>query len=122
MDLHQVFFKVSKRLKKGFSLSPFLILLVVEGLSSLIVEFKRDGFIRTIIVVGCSVVTYLLIVDGILFGRKNMSEVRKNMREVAFFKSVRDLCWNTTRMKNNMQKSYILGNGLSVTLQKRIKR
>ena len=115
MDLHHVFFKVSKGVRKGFSLSPFLILLVVEGLSSLIVEFKRDGFIRTIIVIGCSVVSYLLFVDGILLGRKNM-------RELTFFKFVHDLCWNASRMKNNMQKSYILGNGLSVTLQKRIKR
>jgi len=37
------FFKIYRGLRKGFSLSPFLFLLVVEGLSRLMIKARFEG-------------------------------------------------------------------------------
>jgi hypothetical protein len=42
------FFNASRRLQQGFSFSPFLFLLVAEGLSRMILEAKSEGFIQGI--------------------------------------------------------------------------
>jgi hypothetical protein len=40
-----VFFNASRGLQQDFSFSPFLFLLVAEGLSRMILEAKSEGFI-----------------------------------------------------------------------------
>ena len=60
------FLNPSWGLKQCCSLSPFLHLLVVDGLSKLIGKAKRVGAIRGIRVVGSVFLSHQLVVDDIL--------------------------------------------------------
>jgi len=101
------FFRVSRGLKQGCPLSPFLFLLVGEGLNKPIVEAKQNGLFRGIQATKSIEVTYLLFVDDILlFGRGNL-------REQSYLKSILYLFCKATCMEINMNKSCILTNGMS---------
>jgi hypothetical protein len=47
------FFRATRGLRQGCPLSPFMFLIVAEGLSRLLAKAKRDGFIRVIKVAVC---------------------------------------------------------------------
>jgi hypothetical protein len=63
------FFNASIGLKQGFPLHPFLFPLIIEGLSTLINEAKRDGSIKGIKVTSLVNLSNLVFAcDIILFG------------------------------------------------------
>jgi len=55
------FFKPSKGLREGFPLSPYLFLLVTEGLSKSILDSKRNRSIHGIKVEGNEFITHLFL-------------------------------------------------------------
>ena len=69
------FFQTSIGIIQGFSLSPLLFLLVIEGLSRLISASKDEGKIKGIKLSSSIVITHLLYVkDVVLFGNGYVEE------------------------------------------------
>ena len=61
------FFKPTREIRQGFPLSPFIVLLVADALSRLILKEKREGKIEGVKVSSEEEVTHTLFVDDVLF-------------------------------------------------------
>jgi hypothetical protein len=87
-------------------MSPFLFLLITEGLSRAVKEFKREGAIKRIKVGRSLSLSHLLFVDDvILFGLGIVREAEK-------YKKILDLYCRARGMEINAHKSTILFNEL----------
>lgn len=63
------FLKSSRGLRQRFSSSPFIFLLVVEGLSHLILKAQEEGILKGIKVVDqLSLLHFLFVDDVLIFG------------------------------------------------------
>ena len=72
------FFKPSRGLRQDYPLSPYLFLLVVEGLSRAINDAKRQRKIRGVKIGRNKVLTHLLFVDDVIlfcFGSEGSTTV-----------------------------------------------
>eukprot|EP00253_Pinus_taeda_P027771 PITA_27771 len=101
------FFKGQRGLRQGCPLSPFLFLLVAEGLSRLILEAKRTGLIKGLEVAVNLFISHLLFVDDILlFTNGSLNEVKE-------LKIILDLFMKATGMQINLRKSHFILEGFS---------
>ena len=72
-----IFFKSEKGIKQGCPLSPFLFLLVIEGLSKNIQDAKAKGMIKGIkICKNLSITHFLFVDDVLLLGLYSLEEWR----------------------------------------------
>ena len=95
------FFIPTRGIRKGFPLSPFIFLLVVDALSRIIHNAKREGKIEGIKVLRSKEITHTLFVDDVLlFG----IGVEEKLREYA---SLIDKYKKSTRMLINIDKSIL---------------
>lgn len=68
-------FNCSRGIRQGFPLSPYLFLLIIEGLSLLIARAKKDKRIKGLKVIGSLIITHILFVDDVLlFGDGSLLE------------------------------------------------
>jgi hypothetical protein len=101
------FFKGSRGIRQGFPLSPLLFLLVIEGLSILIKNAKRDGKLSGIKLCSGNFITHLLFVDDILiFGNGSVSEWHE-------FSAIFKLFCEATGMEVSPSKSTFLCHDIS---------
>eukprot|EP00253_Pinus_taeda_P033161 PITA_33161 len=101
------FFKGKKGLRQGCPLSPFLFLLVVEGLSQLIHKSRREGKIKGIEAAVNLFISHLLFVDDILvFTNGSINELKE-------LKNIFVLFMKATGMQINPRKSQIIVEGLN---------
>jgi hypothetical protein len=94
------------RIKTSLSLSPFLFLLVTEGLSRLMMRARNTGAISRVRVSREQSLTHLQFIDNVLL----MGAVVKG--EMEAFMNVIDLFYQATRMIVNESKSIALVNDL----------
>jgi hypothetical protein len=66
MGLLLVSLVLPRGLRQGFPLSPFLFLLVAEGLSKLICNTRRSGELKGLKVSPSEVLSHLLFIDDVL--------------------------------------------------------
>ena len=100
------FLPASRGIRQGCPLSPLLFILVIEGLSLLIEEAKRQGKIKGIKISARLSLTHLLFVDDvILFGFGSLEEWRA-------FKNILDIFCEASGMSININKSSFLHNDL----------
>jgi hypothetical protein len=96
------FFNASQSLRKGCPLSPFLFLLVAEGLSMLIKNVMRKGALKRIKFSDSMVLSHFLFVDDIMiFGHGSL-------REISCLNEILDTYCKATRMEINIRKSSML--------------
>ena len=108
------FFTTSRGIWQGCPLSPLLFILVIEGLSLLIEDAKRNGKIKGIKISSHLFLTHLLFVDDvILFGLGTYEEW-------IAFKVILDTFCEASGMCINLEKSYFLHNDLDAALLGRI--
>lgn len=89
-------------IRQGFPLSPYLFILAIEGLSSLIKEARINGKIKGIKVARALNITHLLFVDDVLlFGKGEVIEW-------AHFKDIISCFCLTTGMEVSTSKSSFL--------------
>jgi hypothetical protein len=109
------FFNASRGLLQGCPLSPFLFLLIVEGLSMLIKDARRRGILKGIKKIESVVVTHLLFVlDIIIFYQGTTMELRS-------IKEILDIYCQAIGMEVNMVKSSKLFNELEDEIKTQIK-
>ena len=108
------FFSASRGIRQGCSLSTLLFILVIEGLSLLIEDAKRNGNIKGIKISYHLSLTHLLFVDDvILFGLGTFEEWLD-------FKAILDIFCEASGMSINVNKSSFLHNDLSMDTLHRI--
>jgi hypothetical protein len=104
-------FKPSRGFRQGFPLSPFLFLLVAEGLSRCIQEEKSRRLVQGVLVGRRVSISHLLFVDDIiLFFYGSMSEVRRII-------NILELCCSTTSMEINNDKYVFYASSVDRHLQ-----
>jgi hypothetical protein len=87
-------------------MSPFLFLLVVEGLSRVVTTCKREGYIKGLDMGNSLSLSHLLFLDDvILFGLVLVIEVVK-------YKDMLEIYYKDTSNEVNIHKSSIIFNGL----------
>ena len=102
------FFSSSRGIRQGCPLSPLLFILVIEGLSLLIEDAKRNGKIKGIKISHHLSLTHLLFVDDvILFGLGILEEWLA-------YKAILDSFCEASGMCINVNKSSFLHNELSL--------
>ena len=102
------FFKASRGIRQGCSLSPLLFILVIEGLGLLIADARDHGLIRGINISPLLALTHLLFVDDvILLGSGALSEW------MAFDVILSTFC-KASGMYISLEKSCFLYNNLDV--------
>ena len=60
------FFKGSRGIRQGFPLSPYLFLLVIEGIILLLHNAKEEGSIKGVNIYGSIYLTHTLFVDDVI--------------------------------------------------------
>lgn len=104
------FLQGTRGIHQGFPLSPHLFLLIIEGLSLLINQAKRDKKILGIKVAGSIFISHIFFVDDvILFGDSSLLEWMH-------YKSLIDLFCGATRMTINTQKSAFGAHNITQTI------
>lgn len=101
------FFNASRRLHQLICpLSPFLFILVVEGLSMLIKYARKRGVMKGIKVSKVLAISRLCFVDKIMiFGQGSIKELR-------ITKNILNMCFLATSLEVNMVQSSMLSNEL----------
>ena len=108
------FFSASRGIRQGYPLSLLLFILVIEGLSLLIADAKRNGLIKGIKISEHLALTHLLFVDdGILFGMGTLEDW-------IAFKVILDTFCAASGMKINLDKSSFLHSDLDDAVLRRI--
>jgi hypothetical protein len=107
------FFTLSEGLRQCCAMSPFLFLLVVEGLSRAVKEHIWEGAIKAIKIGKTQTLSHLLFADDvILFGIGTMKEAEKD-------KEILDLSCRATGMEVNMHKPIIMFSGMTYDHERR---
>jgi len=75
-------FNSTRRLRQGCPLSPFFVLLIVEGLSMSIKCAKKRGDGKRIKFLDSIVISHLLFVDDIMIFGQGSSKERKNTTKI----------------------------------------
>jgi len=101
------FFKASRGLRQGCSLSPFLFLLVVEGLSRMIKEAHSSHLLKAIKVYEFEEISHLLFVDDVF------CYTIASRRDFQALKRILDLSCRAIGMAFNYEKSCALLNSMS---------
>ena len=100
------FFNATRGIGQGYPLSPLLFILVIEGLSLLINDARRNGLIRGIKLSLTLALTHLLFMDDvILLGTGTLREW------LAFDVILKTFC-QASRMIISMEKSVFLFNNV----------
>ena len=108
------FFPASRGIRQGCPLSPLLFILVIEGLSLLIEDARRNGLIRGIKISENLSITHLLFVDDvILFGVGTFEDWYT-------FQIILDKFCDASGMKINLNKSVILHENIEEDMLHRI--
>ena len=108
------FFQASRGIRQGCPLSPLLFIMVIEGLSLLIKDAKRNGKIKGIKISTKLFLTHLLFVDDvILFGLGSFEEW-------VAFNIILDTFCEASGMCININKSSFLHNHLDEALLRSI--
>jgi hypothetical protein len=105
MGLHH-FFQILRGLRQGCPLSPYLFLLVVEGLSRSIMEARRGRSLHGVQVGGNEYLTHLLFVDDVLLFSNGLEAEGRKLQEIL------QLYCKATSMEINFMKSVIFLNAL----------
>jgi hypothetical protein len=90
-------FKTPRGLRKGFPMSPYLFLLVIEGLSRLIKEAERQRKLSSIKVGRSESLTCLIFVDDVLifyFDNDGEGQVFKDILQLYFVATCMDIIEN----------------------------
>jgi len=115
MDHLQVFINSIRGIRENFFSSPFLFLLVSEGLSRLILEAQREGFVRGVRFENSMALPHLLFFDDIMvFGQGNIREMNQTNIIIDYY------C-KSMGMEVNTNKYYFLFNRLEEDLEGKIK-
>jgi hypothetical protein len=101
------FFKAMRGLRQAFPLSPFLFLIVAEGLSRLMKEARNSNSIRWVKVSESEEITHLLFVDDIFLS------VFASQTKLISLKKIIDLYCKVTGMMINLDKSNMILNNFS---------
>lgn len=101
-------FSMGRRVRQGDPISPFLFLIVTEGLNVVINEAVRQGHYKGTLVGNNKVsLSHLQYADDtIFFGEGNMINAKKLMGIMEYF-------YQATGLKINMSKSKVFGIGVS---------
>jgi hypothetical protein len=92
------FFKSGRGLRQGFPLSPFIFILVMEGLSLLLKECQREGKLIGIKVSRSRKILHILFVDDvIIMTGATMQEWREIDKVLKFFSSTYGLTINASK-------------------------
>jgi hypothetical protein len=100
------FFKSHKGLRQGCPMSPFLFMLIVEGLSRLIKQATQEGRLVGIKISSVIKITHLLFVDDVLIFGKGSIE------EWSVYKEILELFCSATGMMFSESKSSFMIVGL----------
>jgi hypothetical protein len=101
------FFKSLRGLSKGCPLSPFMFLLIAEGLSRLIREARANASLRGVMVSNAEMISHLLFIDDVLFC------VFGSLRDVSILKRILDHFYRASGMVFNPEKSCLVINNCS---------
>jgi len=101
-----LFFQASRDLRQGFPLSPYLFLLIVEGLSRALSQVWRSRKFQGVVISNRIVITHLLFVDDILLFRVG------TMRKTRYVKEILDLYTWATGMVIKCDKSSLYTYGI----------
>lgn len=105
------FFKISRGIREGYYLSPFLFLPVSKALSKLLSKAKKDNLVKGIKVTEMITLSHLLFVYHVLiFGIGEVGEWK-------VIKYILHLLCNATSMEISIHKSIFLTNELNDELK-----
>ena len=99
------FFKSTRGLRQGCPLSPFLFLLIVDALSRIIHQAKREGSYKGVMVTNSEELSHILFVDDVIMMGKRTCE---NLKEA---EQLLNLYKKATGMRINVEKSILSKNG-----------
>jgi len=101
------FFHAERGLRQGCPLSPILFLFIMEGLSRIIGEDHRQGWIMGIKIINSCILTHLLFVDdALIFLNRGIDDLTSLHNAFAIFQKA-------TGMVLNEAKSTIIATGCS---------
>jgi hypothetical protein len=109
------FFTTSIGLRQGFPLSPFLFMLVAEGLSLLIKDARWRGVLKGVKVSNSMNIMHLLFFDDVLMFGDGTSQELRSLRIIL------DLYCKAIGMELNLRKSCMLLNYIPMDASNQIK-
>ena len=102
------FFTLGRELRQGFPLSPFLFLLVVQGLGRLIKKARHEGYFKGIKFYNTYFLTHLPFLDDILvFNAQEYQDIKYLRDRITLFQSATGMVIN---MEKSSNYSYKLSN------------
>ena len=92
------FFIPKRGLRQGFPLSPYLFLLAVEALRKLVLQEKRKGTYKRVLLTSTMELTHILFVDDVLLlGEGNLDNLQ-------YLTQILNLYKQETGMEINIEK------------------